>query len=347
MAAAAPTYAIDAGDVRRDHEAVLDVWHGNLGEDARMRAKYDWFYLRCPYGEPLLRLLRFGTDAPPVGAAAAGPRRMVDGDRLIEAGVLVDLAVRAEHRSLGPALMLQSALAAAGAERFALLYGFPNPKAAPVFKRVGYEQLGELVRHARVLRHAGYAQRRLPRLLAVPVGAILDCLDAMKAWWRRRGDARLRWHWRDSSDERFDALWTRSPHQRAVASIRDSRFTRWRFDDNPLARTRFLIVEDAHGQLRAWFACQADVGLLHVRDFWSEDGDTGMTRAHIDQLLLAARHSRHAAVSVEYFGCAQAFAGWTACGFLERSRRPLFGRWSADDTTRTGRLHLTSADEDE
>src|SRR5690606_8940540 len=102
LMAAAPTYAVAAGDVGRDREAVLDVWRGNLGEDARMRAKYDWFYRKCPYGEPLLRLLRLGDGASPVGAAAAGPRRMDDGTGPLEAGVLVDLAVRAEHRSLGP-----------------------------------------------------------------------------------------------------------------------------------------------------------------------------------------------------------------------------------------------------
>ncbi len=347
MAAAAPAYAVDEGEVTRDREAVLGVWRGNLGEDARMRAKYDWFYAQCPYGQPLLRLLRFGSEAAPVGVAAAGPRRMADGDRVLAAGVLVDLAVRAEHRSLGPALILQSALAEAGTRRFGLLYGFPNPKAAPVFKRVGSEKFGDLVRHARVLRHAGYVQRRLPRALAVPAGAILDRLDALKAWWRRRGDARLQRRWSERSDPRFDSLWARSPHYHAVTAVRDAAFARWRFDECPFADTRFLLVEDADGTLVAWFACQADDGLLHVRDFWSEHGNAGVARAHVDVLVRAARRAGHSALSVEFGGSAQAFAGWAVCGFVERSRRPVYGRWSGDIGVGERGFHLTSADEDE
>jgi hypothetical protein len=137
-AAPAPVYAIEGGDVARDRERVLAIWRGNLGRDTRMQAKYDWFYASCPYGEPLLCLLRHLPDDSLVGAAAAGPRRMLRQGAEIEAGVLVDLAVTTEHRSLGPALMLQSALAEAGCRRYGLLYGFPNPKAAAVFKREKY-----------------------------------------------------------------------------------------------------------------------------------------------------------------------------------------------------------------
>ena len=345
--APAPTYAVDAGDVARDREAVLAVWRGNLGDDARMQAKFDWFYARCPYGPPVLMLLRARDGEALVGVAAAGARRMQEGGRTFEAGVLVDLAVAAEHRSLGPALMLQSAVAEAGVQRFGFLYGFPNPKAAPVFKRVGYARLGDIVRHARVLRHAGYAQRRLPPLLARPAGAVLDVLDTLKSWWRRRGDARLRWHWRELSDLRFSELWERSPHGTSVATVRDGAFTRWRFDENPLAKTRFLIVEDARGELLAWFACEADGNLLHVRDFWSGHGDAGIVRAHVDVLLRAARHGGHAAVSLEFAGSAGAFAGWAACGFVERSRRPVFGKWADGRPVEGTTLHLTSADEDE
>lgn len=341
------TYAVEPGDVARDREAVLATWRGNLGQDARMQAKYDWFYAHCPFGEPTLRLLRHAADDTIVGAAAAGPRRFVAEGKTFDAGVLVDLAVSPQHRSLGPALMLQAALAEAGGQRFGVLYGFPNPKAAAVFKRVGYEKFGDIVRHARVLRHASYVQRRLPRVLAVPGGWLLDRIDTLNAWWRRRSDARLQSRWSDRTDPRFDSLWARSPSYHAVTAVRDATFTRWRFDDSPLANTRYLLVEDANGTLDAWFACQDEDGLLHVRDFWSEHGNAGVARAHVDALLRAARQQRVTAVSVEFGGSEQAFAGWAACGFIERSRRPVFGRWSNPDAGQERRLYLTSADEDE
>src|SRR3546814_1781739 len=69
----------------------------------------------------------------------------------------------------------------AGAKRFDLLYGFPNPKAAAVFRRVGYAPLGALSRHARVLRHCYHAHRlRLPSLLAAPACWALDSIDLLR-----------------------------------------------------------------------------------------------------------------------------------------------------------------------
>lgn len=131
-----PQYRVRDGDTAVDRDAVLAVWRGNLGQDARMAAKYDWFYRDAPAGAPLLQLLMHAGTASPVGVCAAGRRQMLrDGDTL-RAGVLVDLAVTPEHRTLGPALILQQGLFAAGQRELDLLYGFPNPKAAPVFKRM-------------------------------------------------------------------------------------------------------------------------------------------------------------------------------------------------------------------
>ncbi|PZQ14069.1 MAG: hypothetical protein DI564_10955 [Rhodanobacter denitrificans] len=342
----APAYAGAAGDVVCDRDTVLGIWRGNLGQDARMQAKYDWFYAQCPFGAPLLRLLRHGADAAPVGAAAAGPRRMLRDGRPIEAGVLVDLAVLPEHRSLGPALMLQGELARAGGERFDLLYGFPNPKAAAVFKRVGYDRLGEIVRRARVLRHAGYLARRLPRPLAAFAGFVLDrvraAVDAVRA-----PRERLVASWSDRADARFDALWSASPKGDGLVGVRDAAFARWRFDASPLATTRYLLLAGADGALRAWFACQVEDGVLHVRDFWSDDAATGIGHARVAALLRAARQAGHAAVSVEYAGPDARLAGWSAAGFVERSRRPVFGRWSDGSAAAAVAIHLTSADEDE
>ena len=345
-AAPAPVYAIEPGEVTRDRERVLAIWRGHLGRDTRMQAKYDWFYASCPYGEPLLCLLRHLPDAALVGAAAAGPRRMLRGGSEVEAGVLVDLAVTTEHRSLGPALMLQSALADAGVRRYDVLYGFPNPKAAAVFKRVGYAKFGEIVRHARVLRHARYVARRLPRALAPLAGAVLDARAWLRDAWRGRDAARFGTNWTDRADARFDALWARSPHGDALVAVRDAAFAQWRFDASPLANTRYLLLTDpVDKNLRAWFACQVEDEVLHVRDFWSDDAASGIGAAYIDALLRAARTARHVAVSVEYAGADARLAGWRATGFIERSRRPVFGRLREGDPEIE--LHLTSADEDE
>lgn len=341
-------YAVDIGDVARDRDSVLALWRGSLGEDARMQSKFDWFYASCPFGEPTLCLLRHVAEGAHVGVASAGPRRMLVGGDALDAGVLVDLAVSAEHRSLGPAMMLQSAVAERGAARFGLLYGFPNPKAAPVFKRVGYSKLGEIVRHARVLRHADYLARRMPRALAAMGGLLVDLGVRLRDGWRARSDPRLLVLWSDAADPRFDSLWARSAPDSMALSIRDYAFAHWRFDQCPFEKTRFLLLSDpANGDLLAWFACQVKDNTLHVRDFWSIDAATGLDRAHVDALLNEVRKQDHAAVSVEIAGRSNRLDGWHAAGFSERGKRPVFGKWSDGRGVDDVDLYLTSADEDE
>ncbi|MEJ1095820.1 MULTISPECIES: hypothetical protein [unclassified Pseudoxanthomonas] len=341
-----PQYVVHAGDALRERETVQAIWRGNLGQQDRMAAKYDWFYLSCPHGPPLLQLLRHAS-GDWVGTACAGRRRMRWQGRDIAAGVLVDLAVLPEHRSLGPALILQQGLIEAGARQVDLLYGFPNPKAAAVFKRIGYSKLTEAVRYARVLRHRRYFRERMPAWLALPLGVAADFAVALRDGWRRLSGASLRSEWRDHADPRMDALWAESAPEQGLVAIRDSRHVKWRFDESPLARTRYLLISASNGEsLFAWFATQEEGATLHIRDFWSRNGAAG-DQAYVLALLAAARTAGYASVSVEIAGTAPVIANWSACGFVARGRRPVFGRWSGEQQHEGAEMFLTSADEDE
>lgn len=340
-----PAYTVHEADVERDRELILGLWRGNLGDEARMARKYDWFYRECPYGAPLTLLLRHEESGAWVGVASAGPRRMMLGGHLVQAGVLVDLAVLPAHRSLFPALSLQMALMEAGAKRFELLYGFPNPKAAAVFKRVGYIPLCKLVRHARVLRHAGYVRRRLPALLAGPAGWALDAFDRMRL--RVRG-AGTRGQWQDQADATLSDLWSPASAGAGPVSIRDLTFLRWRFDQSPLVDVRYLLVRGGDGTPLAWFACESRSNVLYVHDFWSRRGVQGPSRAEVATLLRCARAGGHTAMSIE-LGAAAAGSGWLDNGFVAREPRPVFWRpcGATLEAVAPADLWLTAADEDE
>ena len=337
-------YTVHAADLSRDRERILGLWRGNLGQDARMAAKYDWFYRQCPYGEPLTLLLRHEDSGAWVGVASAGPRKMLLDGREITAGVLVDLAVVPEHRSLGPALMLQMALMEAGLQRFDLLYGFPNPKATAVFKRVGYAPLGELSRHARVLRHGAYVRRKLPAALAAPAGALLDAVDRMRLWSRSGGP---RAQWQASADATLAAVWSPASAGAGPAAGRDLEFLRWRIDASPLQAARYLVVRDRGGLPVAWFACETREHSLHVVDFWSSPGVAGPTPAQLAALLRAARADGHPSVTIE-LSAAAATVAWRQAGFAAREGRPVFGRArDAQVDALKAQAWLTTADEDE
>lgn len=345
----APVYIAERGSAR-DRETILSIWSGNLGPDALMRTKFDWFYRDCPLGEPLVVMLSHPASSTRIGVAAIGPRRMLWQSSEIKAGVLVDLAVSSEHRSLGPALMLERGLAKEGTEHFSLIYGFPNAKAVAVFKRIGcYEKLGDMVRYARVLRYADYAARRLPRAMAVPVGWLVSNARRAREALHLFGGRQLKTEWGKASDSRIDELWARSNKGDGLVGIRDSGFLRWRFEDSP-KQARLLFVCDANKDvLLSWFACQGDGKTLHIRDSWTENAVIGVPRAHISMLLGAAYAAGYTSVSYEFCGPQSRHAGWDAAGFVERGRRPVYFSWGAglQGQPIPENLHLTSADEDE
>lgn len=339
--APAPAYAVTPADPARDREAVLAVWRGNLGRDERMGAKFDWFYRGCPLGEPLTLLLRDATGAA-VGVATAGPRILRAGGREIRAGVLVDLAVLPEHRTLGPALILQQALIDAARGRFDLLYGLPNRRAVPVFKRVGYAPIGEMRRYARVLRHRDYLARRLPAPLAVVAAPLVDTGVRLRDAGRRRGDPVLRATWSDTPPEALPA----AADDVLLRGVHDVAFQRWRFADGPTPTARWLLLHGADGALASWFATQQAADMLHVVDAGGAAGEAGPTRAAIDALLQAARARGVASVSLQLAAAEAGVAPWQAAGFVERDLRVVYGRWLADGEPPAGLL-MTAADEDE
>lgn len=345
-----PSYVASEGDALGDRELMLEIWQGNLGTDGHMAHKYDWFYRDCPYGPPLVQRLRHTPDGEWVGVCAMGRRRMLWQGREIRTGILVDLAVRPQHRSLGPALVLQLGLVDAARRQLDLALGFPNPKAAAVFKRIRYNHLTEIVRYARVLRHGPYVRRRLPGWLATPVGLVLDLRSIAGIAVAGLRGPRLQVQWSDRAVDAMDSLWRASPHGQGLLAVRDAEYVRWRFDASPLFQSRHLLLRDpADGSLLAWFTTRLDEGVLQVMDFWSLDGIDGVAPRYLDALLAAAWRLGCSAVSMQAATSPGRMASWIAKGFVERARRPVFAHWSVPRPAGEGEidLHLTVADEDE
>lgn len=348
IAAPPPHYLVERGNAARDREQLLAIWAGNLGHDQRMSTKYTWFYQECPFGAPLMMLLRHVATSRLVGTASAGRRTMVVRGQACRAGVLVDLAVTPEHRSLGPALILQQGLVDAASNELDLLYGFPNPKAAAVFKRMGYERLGEITRYARVLRHGPYLRHRLPGWIAGPAGLLLDALAGWMDGAKRLWQAPPRSEWSSDPDSRMDDLWRSSRKGEGLVGVRDAQRARWRFDRAMFPATRYLMLTGGgDGELVAWFALQAEGATLHVRDYWCDGATEALPQRYVLALLAAARRGACSSISVEICGPPDAVEGWKRAGFSARSARPVFGRWSGTGIAGEVSIFLTSADEDE
>lgn len=344
-------YFVVAGDVHRDRGKFMHVCRSNLtGSAARFDAKYDWFYLDCPWGAPLLQAIVRGAGDEWVGVAAIGPRRMLLDGKEIRAGELVDLVVDSKHRSLGPALMLQQAIFDRALAEFDLIYGFPNPKALPVVKRVGYSSFPDIVRASRVLRHAPYLQRVMPRLPARIGGFALDFVDRCGDIGRWLTGSRYVYEWSSEVTLRMQELWNRTRPHKGLVSVRDRETLGWRFTQAEFHHARFLQVSERRGgPIAAWFACQGEGPTLHVRDFWSADATTGVSRKALHALIRAGRAEGYAVISVESASTSDALSTWRGVRFIARSRRPVVGAWSPriPESARPAAIHLSPADEDE
>lgn len=343
-------YTVHEADPTLVREAVLSIWQGSLKhERGGHEAKYAWFYLAGDGGPPLLELLRHEPTGDWVGTCAAGRRRMVAAGQEIRGGVIVDFAVRAEHRSLGPALTLQQGLIDAGTRELDLLYGFPNPKAVAAIKRAGFSQVAELISFARVVRYGPVLARYMPRPLAAIAGGILWVAGAPVRLLRRLLAPRTHVEWSDTADDRMDTLWRDSVHDQVAMMVRDAAYARWRFDKAPTGATRYLFVSDtASGPMRAWFATRSEAGVLRVLDFWSDDATGGMKWHRIDALLRAAATSGHVAVTLDLAGPEACLDSWRSQGFIERRRGQVFGRWSpgASEAPGAAPFFLTTSDKD-
>ncbi len=124
----------------REH---LPDWHDDR--------KFDWLYSPKSFGRPRVWLI--ADENRVVGLSSAFPRVLRAGSRTLAAWVLGDFCVAKDHRSLGPAILLQRAVCE-GVDRgeVDLWYDFPSSTMLAIYKRMRLTTAGELVRMVYPLR---------------------------------------------------------------------------------------------------------------------------------------------------------------------------------------------------
>lgn len=346
-------YEIIEGHLERDRETVIGLWRGQIGWQDQLERMYDVFYLGCPFGQPLLRLLRHRASGEIVGTIGAGPRPMLWLGHVSRAAVISHTVVLPEHRSLKPALGLYRAMAEASQSRFELTYGLPNARSGAVCKRARFAVLGQLLRHVKVLRYRSYAQRVLPGALGRSGGVMLDGLIAagrkVLASGRHSG---LHVVWSDEIDPRMQALWEQSEHGTGLSTMRTTEMLEWRFLQLPAIRRRFLLVAPAPGApLLAWFACETNVrapGFMTVTDAWFAGGVRTADRRAIRELCRMGYEAGYEAIETRLTAASAVLEAWRAEGFVTRGQQPFYahGLDSHGIGEVGANLHITDIEQD-
>ena len=348
---AAATYRVAAADVARDKGAITGLWAaGGLGGertpdyDAR---RYDWFYRRNPQGRAALNLLYANSEAEPVGFLGLGARSFLADGSQVAAGVLVDFVVTPKHRSAYPALTLQRQVRAAGLMEKPVVYGLPDTKAVLVCRRLETHVQADMQRWVRVTGSRTYFERKLPKLLALPLAFVTDCADRAAIAVQTVGRG-LRGEWIQSFDERFDALWNRFEKKGCAIGVRNREFLEWRFSAQPGHSYQiFAVTRATDRDLVCYFVCETPGKFLAIKDCLNVDSPETFTKSLL-LLSAAARKLGLNAVSVEVTATPRLQQSLRRAQFVQRSHRPFFAvlHESVKDVAQRCDWYITSADED-
>lgn len=312
-------YAIRALDLEKNKQDVLNVWRScGFGIP---ESKYSWMYEGNPHGRAVGRLVLDKNDEV-VGAAALFPRRLRIEGNCRPAAIVGDFLIGREHRSLGPALMLQKALIESRKNHsFDLIYGFPNQQAEAVLQRAGYRFVGNTVRLTRPLRSHYYLRRRIPgSLLARALAGVVDpVLHWTSKEIRHRTNGKLKFEALLNFDERFDDFWARC-HHGLIVGERNSAYLCWRYAHCPHKGYRVNAVTDGSSREILGYVVWYTVGSsVHIAELW-DDGQCGVMDCLLSEFLRFQRQENADSVSISYLGAEALANKLKQFGFAIRGR---------------------------
>lgn len=342
-------YAIEEADLTHAAPVIQSLWVRNLiGHDQRSaESKLRRGYVNNPAGPGAVVLLVGEGLSAAQGAQGLHPRRFQIGQRAVRAAGLADYVVDAEHRTLGPALMLLRRSDRIGADRFDLTYGFPNEKAEPVFSRAGMRCLGALMRFAKPLSTLERLTRYVPLAVAQSIAPVVD--GALGVGDLVRGasaDVKLECAPVDWDDPLFDHLWARRPASLLLAE-RSGVMLRWRFVQDGNTGWRVCAARDPQGHVQGYVVWRSTGVFTTVGDFF-----TSAPEALTAPLMLAfsqfARREGMQVISVDYFGWSAVAEQLRQAGMVLRPNRVsvFVGSQTSPEFQSPERWYLTDFDND-
>jgi hypothetical protein len=231
------------GHLEADRNLALDMFRRYLNPQYDA-ARFDWVYRQNPHGPGRLWVSSDLSDGSVIGIAGAFPRRVYLAGRECEAWVLGDFCVSDRHRSIGPALALQRAcLADVAAGAIPFCYDFPSLRMMAIYRRLGIDPLGHMVRLRRLLRVDSRVSRMVGRpALSRRMSALGNLLLARRIP-RAREVPGLTVSLHDGQcGEEFSEVAARWASQHGVSVQRSAEYLNWRYLANPLQRHEVMTA---------------------------------------------------------------------------------------------------------
>jgi hypothetical protein len=233
--------------------------------DAR---RFDWLYRNGFHGEARAWLAIDGHEEAVIGAAAAFPRLFYAGDGEISGWVLGDFCLDAAYRSLGPALHLQRAcLGVTESNGGVFCYDFPSANMVAVYKRLGIEPTGRMLRLAKLLRVNRKVRERFTSRVAHHAISAVGNTFLNLATTNLILDPSLKLSIHEGQcGEEFSILAEEQRGRLGLCIQRSAEYLNWRYVNNPLATYKFITAR-RRGKLKGyavWTRAGEDASVVDV-----------------------------------------------------------------------------------
>ena len=316
-------FRVDLMESDEHRETVLNILNDTFEffNKEGVKQKYRWLNDLNPVAESLTYLLVDTDKDKIIGTQSVCIREFVLGEQQGRSGTLIDFAVDKSYRSLGPAMQLLKGSTKSSADKLSFIYAYPNPKAAPVFKRAGAKVLGETRRMVRVLRGEKYLREKVPGILLTPVAAVLNSGLAMLDWLvSRSASGRYVASWQDTDNNALDELWQLAEFDGVLLSRRDAAVVAWRFRNGRdySGLSRVLFRDRKSGKPVGYIIYTVDADTVKIQDFFMVRPDTALVIDLWRTFLWGIRKTGCSNVFMEFFGPEAVRRGLGKVGFIRR-----------------------------
>jgi hypothetical protein len=327
-------FSISLTNVDTGMQAILDIWKENLFDPPSTPEKFLWYYQNNPLGKGQCWLLREKKLGGFIGTAGLGLRAFEIGGQRLVIGLASDFAVMRPYRAIGPAVMLQKALAAEVGKSLPAIYVIPNEAATPIMQLCGFKKVGKLIRYVKVLNVDSYLYERFPcrflvSILSKPIDYLMSVISR-DAWYSCPVDRVFKPM--SVFDRRFDELWERARGSFRLIGERSSQFLQWRYVDCPTAKFEIVgLLDRSERQLHAYIVSYHRGKSLNVADLLFDSPEALKTILLL--FLNEMRHQGQRSVNISMMAPTYVMRVLAEMGFLPRGEARSFLVHSKMDQT--------------
>ena len=266
-----------------DQKKIASLWEEAMGSHIKQR--FDWLYHTPSSTPPVTVLLTDAESGQIVGCGSILKKKLLLNGKSFTVGVCIDFFVKAKHRTLGPAVMIQRRITKLlQTSPIDFLFAFPNQMALASFLRAGYRKLGTVETYVKLIRMEGKLTKILKfgilsRIAAFPLDALHRFYDAVRRLsYRNRYAAEIQ----QQPDDRFEELVHHARRQHPILFEKNKSAFTWRYTDMPGFDHRIFALTDNHtGELAGCLAFSIENRVALIKDIILRDTDV-----HLNPLML-------------------------------------------------------------